>query len=218
MTTVVKISPAQLPEALLQEMMRMPHLHERAATRAAYRLKRYLVARTNELKINDRGTYKRSFVVEKNSVTNSAPHAPIIEEGARPHKVSREGLEMIARWVRRKLRKTTYSLKQKRDEKGRFATGDEIVEKKKRYKRGKKIYTKVEKRDARGRFTGDVDVEIKVKGDEAMKIAFAIAKKIEKYGQRGRFVMRDALPMAKKFFEEELTRLIARELTGIKKL
>ena len=55
-------------------------------------------------------------------------------------------------------------------------------------------------------------------GDEALKIAWAIAKKIEKYGQKGRYVMRDALPVAKQFFHEELIRAVAQARTGIKNL
>lgn len=215
----ITISPSQLPTALLGEMELMPKLMPIAVRRACNRLKAYLVNQSDALGITDRGIYKRSFVVSANSVTNVAPHGPIVEEGARPHKLSPEALENLAGWVRRKLRKTTYSLKQKRnDSTGRFETGDELVTKQRRYRRGKMVYTKVEVKDSRGRFTGDQDVVGKKVGDEAMKIAWAIAKTIEKYGQKGRYVMRDALPMAKQFFHEELTRLIARERTGIKKL
>lgn len=44
--------------------------------------------------------------------------------------------------------------------------------------------------------------------DNAWGIAHAIAKKIEKWGSRPHFMMRDALPFAKKFFGEELERLL----------
>lgn len=217
MTTVIKITAAQLPALLQQEVERMPKLIKRAARAAVMRLKSYMVARVNALKISDLGTYKRSFVTDENSLTNVAPHAGIVEEGARPHKVSKEGIEAIAKWVRRKLRKTTYSLKQKRDAQGRFAQGDEVIEKKRRYRRSRTVYTVVDLRDQRGRFTGDADVVAEKRGkDEALEIAYAIAKTIEKFGQKGRYVMRDALPMARLFFEEELTRLLVRHETGIK--
>lgn len=218
MTMVIKISPSRLPEALRQEMDLLPKVLPIATRRAANRLKAYLVNQSDALGITDRGMYKRSFVVDKNSVTNIAPHGPIVEEGARPHKMSREAIENLAGWVHRKLRKTTYSLKQSRDSKGRFAQGHEVVAKTRKYRRGKMVYTKVEVRDERGRFTGDVDVVGKKVGDEALKIAWAIAKKIEKYGQKGRYVMRDALPVAKQFFHEELIRAVAQARTGIKNL
>ena len=34
-------------------------------------------------------------------IQNSAPHAGIIEEGARPHPVSLEGIQSLTRWARR---------------------------------------------------------------------------------------------------------------------
>lgn len=210
MTTVIKITSADLPGVLEQELRLTPKLGRIAARAACHRLKAYLVAKTDSLGITDMGTYKRSFVVSENSVTNISPHGPVVEEGARPHKMSKEGLEQLAQWVRRKLRKTTYSVRQKRDDRGRFTQGDEVVAKHRKYRRGKMVYSKVDVRDNRGRFTGDVDVVGRKKGDEAMAIAWAIAKNIEKYGQKGRYVMRDALPMAKKFYEEELTRLLAK--------
>lgn len=138
------------------EESRLRRAVDLAAYAAALRLKAYLMNVTDELGITDRGIYKNSFRVVKGPngplVENNSPHAPMVELGARPHKVSREGVEAIAAWVRRKL--------------------------------------------------GVKD------SDEALGIAYAISKKIEQHGMEGRYVMRDALPHAKRFFDEELFRLL----------
>lgn len=79
------------------------------AKRGALKGERHIVPRTKV----DRGDLRRSWRVIRRSVTrgsreseaaqliNDAPHAGIIEGGARPHAVSREGVESIKGWVRR---------------------------------------------------------------------------------------------------------------------
>lgn len=44
--------------------------------------------------------------------------------------------------------------------------------------------------------------------DDAVSIAYAIAKKIEKEGTKPHYMMRDAMPFAKQFFAEELERIL----------
>lgn len=74
-----------------------------AARAAALRLKTYVVGRVDELGITDRGTYKAGIVARGTSVTAEAPHSGIVELGARPHEVNKEGIEALTGWVRRKL-------------------------------------------------------------------------------------------------------------------
>lgn len=104
MSTTITITPGQVPGIYRRETAKFRAAIEKAARSAARRLKVHLVARTNELGITDQGTYRAGFKVDDKTVYNDAPHAGIVELGARPHPVSREGIEAIAAWVRRKLR------------------------------------------------------------------------------------------------------------------
>lgn len=172
MTTII-IKPGDLGGKLVKEAARHKKAIERAQRAAAMRLKTHLVGVVKESGVTDRGTYQNSFKAEKDRVINSAPHAGIIELGARPHKVSLKGIEAIAAWVRRKLG---------------------VKGSKHRY----------QKRDAAtGQFGGI--------HDDAYGIAWAIAKKIEKHGQKPHYFMRDAIPFAKKFFAQELKRILQGE-------
>lgn len=155
MTDVIRLSPSKLPDALRLEVLRMPKLHEIAARRAANKLIAYLVNQSDERGITYQGIYKAGFRLtpKGNGVTNIAPHAPIVEEGARPHPVSIEARGRIAIWCERKL---------------------------------------------------GLDAE------SAKQAAEAIAWKIQKYGQKGRYVMRDALKVAREFYAEEFESLLRR--------
>jgi hypothetical protein len=55
----------------------------------------------------DTGLFKNAWAIVaaagNYSVENDSPYAGIIERGARPHKVNREGVEAIREWVRRKV-------------------------------------------------------------------------------------------------------------------
>lgn len=153
--TTISIKPSQVGKELATVQAKLQRVGMSAARAASYKLKAYLVRRVNDLGITDLGVYKNSFRVVAIpggwAVKNEAPHAGIIELGARPHKVSMAGIIAIAGWVKRKL--------------------------------------------------GISD------GNEAMDVAWAIAKKIEREGQAPRYVMLGALPMARAFYSEEFARL-----------
>ena len=102
----------------------------------------------------DQGQAKAGWRATNNLITNSAPHIGILERGARPHKVSREGIESLTRWVMRVL----------------------TIRAKKKQSRQKQ---------ARG-------------------VAFAIAKKIEKEGQKGTFFIEKTIPKISKILKQEV--------------
>lgn len=140
---------------------------EKASRAAALRLVYHLRKKTDEMGITDLGGYKDGFKADFNVVYNDAPHAEWIENGVRPHPVSRAGVERIAEWVRRKLRVITPAGKRR-----------------------------------------------KVKADEAMSIAYAIAAKIKKHGQAGHYVMASSLGMASQFFVIEFARIMKKVTQG----
>lgn len=103
------IRPEQLGAAMQGEAKGVLQAIRRGARLAAHRGRSHLVSETDRKGIVDRGQYRNSFRVLPESgntmatLVNDSPMAGVIEMGARPHKVSKEGLEAIAAWVRRKL-------------------------------------------------------------------------------------------------------------------
>jgi hypothetical protein len=147
---------------------------KKAGSAAAHRLKAHLRGVIKASGINDLGTYMAGIQVVGTSVVANAPHSGIVESGARPHKVSLQGIIAIAEWVVRKLRLRT------------------------RRRASDRWRSKSPEREFRTRKYGWA---------EALGIARAIAKKIEREGQQGRYFMRDALPKARQFYHEELNRI-----------
>lgn len=103
----IRISPRHLAGALRREAKRMPDAVRRGMMRAANRGVAHLVAKTDEKGLTYQGQYKASFhvgqLLDGVRIFNDAPHAGIIELGARPHAVSEEGIAAIAEWARIKL-------------------------------------------------------------------------------------------------------------------
>ena len=126
------------------------------ALRKATQRGRSLLARRTPV---DTGHMKNAWRATKTGIINDAPHAGIIETGARRHKVNRAGIEALAGWAQRVLG--------------------------------------VDEKEARG-------------------VAFAIASKLAKRGQKGKFIVRDALPELRKFvrlaFEQNLRNIASKKL------
>jgi hypothetical protein len=122
------ITEKQLSAALRREAKKVPAALSRAAVRAAHRGKSHLVRKTKEKGITDLGQYANSFEVKRGvgdqdlaTITNTAPHAGIIELGARPHPVSREGFERIREWVARKMLDISSQMADENEEVDRIA-------------------------------------------------------------------------------------------------
>lgn len=97
------ISPEQLSKDLKKRIGTLPAEVRKGLLRAAHRARAVMVDKTPV----DTGAMKNAWrVVTVNDgaeLINDAPYAGIIEKGARPHTVSQEGIDSIARWVKRKL-------------------------------------------------------------------------------------------------------------------
>ena len=158
MGTTINIGPGELGKALIADGARRKGALQKAAIAAARKFRTLLVQRTDELKITDTGALKNSWRAERTEdgavVFSDCPYAGIVELGARPHPVSVEGQEAIARWAMRKL---------------------------------------------------GVDEK------EAKSIAFLIARKISKEGQKPTFLVQDQLPKAIAYYRQELERIIAED-------
>lgn len=183
----IQVSPKAIGDVLRRNHDRALQATVRGIVRAAQRGKAFLIAETDRKGITDTGQYKNSFVVLRGgsgerfaigttaTLENQHPMAGVIELGARPHPVSREGIDALTAWVQRKL----------------AVSGP------------RQVKSGPIKKGARYRETAPL------RGDEeARSIAFAIAAKIKKEGQVGRFVFRDAIPMLSTFLGEEIDRSI----------
>jgi hypothetical protein len=136
MPTIV-IQPKDLARALKREGQRVPNAAKAAAYAAAQRLRARIMEEIDKRKITDMGILKNSIrVVKQNrdaqgrflpggsvAVRADAPHAGIVELGARPHPVSPEGRMAIARWAARKL-----GLSDKEAERASWAIAQKIRE------------------------------------------------------------------------------------------
>ena len=187
------IKPSQLSGALRGAEAGARRAVDRGIMRAAQRGKRRLIQATNEKEIPYLGQFKNSFQVTRqvNGTTvllNDAPHAGIVELGARPHPVSEEGIQAITEWVKVKLAEELGPRRSPQQKAGRAGPLTPWADSK--FSAAGGIYD----RDA-----------------EARRIAEAIARKIRRHGQRGRFVFKDELPLLTKYLAEEVKRSIAEE-------
>lgn len=98
---VIRIGIDQLPAALKRGEERFSRALYRGLRMGAERGRSIIVKRTP----TDRGELRASWKVKAADMVaeliNDAPHAGIVELGARPHKVSAEGWAALYEWVRR---------------------------------------------------------------------------------------------------------------------
>lgn len=113
---------------------------------------------------------------------NEAPHAGIVERGARPHKVSAEGWASIYQWVLRHRRSLGLTTKTGRLKPHRPKFGD--------------VRTRT-----------DVDPVI-------ASITWAIVKKIEKYGQKPTFFIRNRVQEITELVQVEVERELRNQALG----
>lgn len=103
----IKITSDKLAAALSGERKRVRACIPKASLAAAHRLRARVIDEIDKRKITDRGILKNGCRVKASrdgaSLIGDAPHTGIVELGARPHPVSKEGRDAIAGWCVRKL-------------------------------------------------------------------------------------------------------------------
>ena len=109
MANRIRIDASAVPRELLRRGGMISQALLRGSHRGAERARGLMVAKTP----TDTGELRGSWKVKRGSLTgskrtvelavlvNSAPHAGIVERGARPHGVNRAGIQALSRWVRR---------------------------------------------------------------------------------------------------------------------
>jgi hypothetical protein len=136
----------------------------------------------------DQGVMRAAWAVTKNGVENDSPIAGIIEKGARPHKVSKEGFDQLYEWVRRKV---------------------PVVE-------GRIGPAQVGARGKRARFGHMLTAsEAGAKYDKAAyDITWAIVKRLEREGYKGTHFVEKAMPEISDMTVAEISESVARALRG----
>ena len=104
--STVRVTIDQVAGAIRIEDSRLRSACKKAGVAASHRLRTHIVKQIDASGVNDLGTYRAGIKVVGSTVQATAPHSGIVENGARPHKVSLQGIVAIAEWVMRKLRFT----------------------------------------------------------------------------------------------------------------
>ena len=97
----IQLTPEQVAGKVRENTAKARKAIHKGQHRAAERARTFLVRATPKV---DTGQLKASWRVHRGAriqLVNHAPHAGIIEGGARPHKVSMEGFYAIFRWAKR---------------------------------------------------------------------------------------------------------------------
>lgn len=192
MTNIIRVEPGRLGQVLRSDATNLKGVLRRGVRRGAQKTRTRLV-RTSPV---DRGILKNGWEVQALGVggglamgdvgvelVNTVPYAGIMERGSRPFKMPRWVIEgPLAAWVKRKILGTTGMSKRLR-------------------------YKKSQHPIAPSQIQGPIQAQWHV-DDEAIRIAYAIARKFAKVGIKGRFWVRKNLPQA----TDEAVREIMREI------
>lgn len=189
MSVVIRLTPEQLSKTLRSHEKTLPKAIADGITKSAHRSRTVLVRKSPV----DLGQYKNSWRVTgtgaASAIVNDAPHAGIIEKGARPHGVNRAGIEALTAWALRKLVSGEMASKLKADNtrqyKNQYGTWGA--------RKGRRRSAALEK--------------------EAKGIAFAIAAKLKKEGQKGRFIVEGSMPQLVKILQIEVAKQIREALS-----
>jgi hypothetical protein len=100
---VFRVSPDQLPAALARAARNAGDGVRRGLRVGLERNRAFLKGQGPVYEGHYRNAWQVQTSAAGGEVVNDAPHAGIIELGARPHPVSEEGVEAIREWVRRKV-------------------------------------------------------------------------------------------------------------------
>ncbi len=100
--SVVHLKPGELEKVLKQTGRRMPKVVKDACKIAAERGRAVLVGKTPVYESEMKNAWKVASKGRDVAIVNQAPHAGIVERGARPHGVNAEGRKALREWVIKK--------------------------------------------------------------------------------------------------------------------
>lgn len=190
----INIEPGQLGARLRSDANGAPKAVQRAMFSAGQRGKALLVKDSP----TDRGILRNAWKVIKLSdgveIVNDQPYAGIVEGGARPFRISSDGIWALKAWVMRMFKsgrmfpegaQSKISWKRGWDKKAATVTGSSQI-----------------KRVTKKRITKDKLEQ------QAESIAWAIAKKFEKIGMKGKRFVYNNLPLLAELMDAEVSRYL----------
>ncbi len=194
MTETIALTEAQLGARLRSDANGAPDAVFRAMYSAAQRGKAFIVGKSPV----DRGILRNAWKVVKLStlktveLTNDQPYAGVMERGARPFKISNDGIWALKAWAMRKLRsgEMTPTGAQTR------ITWAKGWNKALRKAKGESLIT-----SHRSKRIKKTELEA-----EAERIAWAIAKTFEKVGIKGKFFVMNNLEKLAFLMDAEVKR------------
>jgi len=186
---VVTIRPGQLGAVIKRDAKVYRMSIEQGVRLAAQRVVSYLKSISP---VYD-GAFRAAWTVLKDSsgmaqVSNSAPHAGVIEAGARPHAVSAEGREAIREWVRKVVTRVSSLTGPGRGKQGPS-------------RKSSRALTRAE---AEGPLAWWVD-----------EITEAIIRKLREKGQKGHWLVRDNLDKFVRWTGDSINERIAKYVTKV---
>lgn len=195
--STITLSPTEIGARIRADQRGTPRIIKQAMFSAAQRGRSWMVGKSPV----DRGILRNAWKVirisEGAELVNDQPYAGVLERGARPFKISREGLEALAGWVKRKILSGGQ---------GRHS--------------GAAKRHQLENRDANKKFKSKKGVQgpklntnlKSLRADalekEAMSIAYAIAKKWEKVGKKGTRFVYSQIDKLAFLFDAEINRFL----------
>lgn len=180
------IEPGQLGVRIRADVAGTPKAINRAIFSGLQRGKAYLVGQSPVYRGILRNAWKVMRLLEGGAeLVNDQPYAGVMEAGARPFRISPEGRQALARWVYIKL-----------------LEGGKATSRAGRVQKRKYLPTGIAQARA-AQHKGRVRAELE---EEADQISWAIAKKFEKVGIKGRRFVWLALPKLAQMIEEEINR------------
>lgn len=171
----IRLKASQVGRELRARDRKVRRAVNRGVREAAHAGRYTLVRATNEADLVYRGQFKNSWQVRRARrrhgfqdwhLENDAPHAGIIERGARPHPVSPEGRAAIMEWVARKVLGMRMS---------------------------KQMRAFVESGGTAKPWRRSPTRRTREKLQQLQAITWGIVRKLNREGQEGRFIVRDNL-------------------------
>lgn len=187
MAETITMTEGQLGARLRSDEAGAPKAVFRAMVSAAQRGKAFIVGKSPV----DRGVLRNAWKIVKLSVwnvvelTNDQPYAGIMERGARPFKISKAGREALEAWVLRKLSSGEMNSKTT------------------------PISTRKYK-NQHGTWGARRRKKTKALEAEAKSIAYAIAKKFERVGMKGKLFVMNNLTQLAQLMDAEVQRSLSK--------
>lgn len=178
-------SPRELAARLRRDDVMVPNAVSKGMRLGAARGRTRLVRATPVDLGQMKNAWREKDTGDGVDVVNDAPHAGIVERGARPHAVSEEGIQALAEWARRNLH--IEERRQVRQQARALRAGGDRA--------GAAVWSKA----------GNDFLD-----QEALKVAHAIAWKLRHQGQEPKFIVASRLDLLRRDVRREVERILRR--------